>query len=99
MLATIAGWASCITVILGFLAMCIKPVREKVLGVEAVREGQRCLLRAEIVRTYYRNLDTKKLRQYEYENLVHCFNAYKALDGNSFVDHIYGEMQEWTVVQ
>ena len=91
----VKGVSGCIT--LGVLL--IKPLRDKILGSEAVKEGYRCLLRAEITRLYYRNLENRRLRQYEYETLEHCYRAYKALGGNSFVDHIYNEMQEWEVVR
>ena len=79
-------------------ALLIKPVREWVLGTGLIQEGLRCLLRAEIVRLYYRHKDEKKLREYEYTNLEFCYGAYKALKGNSFVDHIYTEMQEWEII-
>ena len=79
-------------------ALLIKPVREWILGAGLIQEGLRCLLRAEIVRLYYRHKDEKKLREYEYKNLEFCYRAYKALKGNSFVDHIYAEMQEWEIV-
>ena len=79
-------------------ALLCKPVREWIMGTEALREGQRCLLRSEIVRIYYRHLRDKQLQEYEYRNLVQCFDAYKALKGNSFVSHIYEEMQEWEIV-
>ena len=79
-------------------ALVIKPVREWIMGTEAIREGQRCLLRAEIVRMYYRHKDDKKLREYEYRLLEQCYKAYKALKGNSFIDHIYAEMQEWEII-
>ena len=39
------------------------------------------------------------MRQYEYENLCACYVAYIQLGGNSFVKHIYEEMQEWKVIQ
>lgn len=78
-------------------AMVIKPIRERIFGDKAVREGQKCLLRSEILRTYYRHQETKVMRQYEYQNICYCYEAYKALGGNSFVDHIFHEMQEWTV--
>ena len=99
MLSVIADYAKDITCILALVAMFVKPVRETVFGLGIVREGQQCLLRAEIVRIYYRHLEERKMRQYEYENLVHCYRAYTKLGGNSFVQHIYEEMQEWTVVQ
>ena len=84
--------------ILTLLALVIKPVREWLFGMESVREGQRCLLRAEIVRIYYRNLDSRTLREYEYKNLESCYAAYVKLHGNSFVTHIYKEMQTWDVI-
>lgn len=80
-------------------ALLLKPVREWLMGTAHIREGQRCLLRAEIVRIYYRNLELRTLREYEYQNLEKCFRAYERLDGNSFVKHIYREMQEWKVIQ
>ena len=79
-------------------ALLIKPIRERIMGTEAVREGQRCLLRAEIVRLYYRHRDEKNLREYEYRLLEQCYKAYKVLRGNSFIDHIYAEMQEWEII-
>lgn len=96
-LQNIASVALMITQVITCAVLLIKPLREWVMGVEDVREGQRCLLRSQIVRIYYRNLDAKRLRQFEYENLVACYRAYKKLGGNSFIDHIYEEMQTWEV--
>ena len=79
-------------------ALLCRPLRERIMGTRALREGQRCLLRSEIVRIYYRHVKDKQLQEYEYQNLSQCYKAYKALKGNSFVDHIYGEMQEWEIL-
>lgn len=79
-------------------ALLIKPIREWLMGTEKIREGQRCLLRSEIVRMYYRHKPDKQLREYEYRNLEQCYKAYKALGGNSFIDHIYAEMQDWDII-
>lgn len=88
-----------ITVIVGFAALLIKPVRERLLGLELIKDGMMWLLASEIRKIYYRNLDDKQLRQYEYETMRFCYGAYKALDGNSFIKHIVEEMETWTVVQ
>lgn len=69
-----------------------------ILTFNKVFNGQRCLLRGEMLRIYYRNRDNKTIRQYEYENFVACYEAYKSLKGNSFIDKIYDDVQEWTVV-
>ena len=61
-------------------------------------EGQKCQLRSDILRTYYHCCKTKRIRQYEAENLEKNYSAYKALGGNSFIDKIYDEYREWKVV-
>lgn len=96
-LKDIASIALSITQIITCAVLLIKPLREWVMGVGAMREGQRCLLRSQIVRIYYHNCHDHTMRQYEYENLVACYKAYKQLGGNSFVDHIYEEMQHWKI--
>lgn len=68
------------------------------LAVRKVSEGQRCLLRAEMLRIYYQHRESKVIRQYEYENFVLLYEAYKALKGNSFIDKIYAEVKEWEIV-
>ena len=60
--------------------------------------GMRCQLRSEMLRTYYDNKDNKKIRQYELENFVYLYKAYKALKGNSFIDKIYEEVMSWEVI-
>lgn len=96
--AEIVQWAKDICSIATCAALVIKPIREKIMGTEAIREGQRCLLRAEIVRLYYRHREEKTLREYEFKLLEQCYKAYRALGGNSFIDHIYAEMQEWEII-
>ena len=39
-------------------------------------DGQRCLLRSEMLRIYYHNRDRGEIRQYEYENFVLLYEAY-----------------------
>lgn len=80
------------------LVLIIKPIRERVLGTKDIREGQRCLLRADMLRTYYKNQNADQIRQYEKENFIYEYKAYKALGGNSFIDDIYNEIRQWEVV-
>lgn len=61
-------------------------------------EGTKCQLRSEMLRIYYHNRESRKIRQYEYENFVLLYDAYKELKGNSFIDKIYSEVKEWEVV-
>ncbi len=61
--------------------------------------GQKCLLRSTLLRTYYKHEQEKELRQYELENFTLCYEAYKALGGNSFADKIYDEVISWHVTR
>lgn len=81
-----------------FAALVIRPVREWLFGFGAIRDGLRSILRSEITRTYYRHHDDRRLREYEFKNMDQCFDAYKALKGNSFVEKIHDEMKEWDIV-
>ena len=78
-------------VLLGVLAPCV-------LIIICLINGMRCLLRSEMLRTYYHNKDREKIRQYEKENFVFLYKAYKALKGNSFIDDIYAEVRTWEVI-
>lgn len=60
--------------------------------------GQRCILRDRMLGIYYANQEKKTVRQYEYQNFVLLYEAYKALDGNSFIDKIYDEVRSWKII-
>lgn len=96
-LSTIASTCSEITIILGALALLIKPVRNKILGFDKLKDALRCGLRHDMLHTYYRHRDDKTIRQYELEDFLYLYKGYKALGGNSFIDKIKSEIDEWEV--
>ena len=69
-----------------------------VLVIRCLIQGMRCLLRSEMLHIYYNNKDSCEIRQYELENFVFLYKAYKALKGNSFIDKIYKEVMNWRVL-
>lgn len=69
-----------------------------VVWIRKIANGQRCQLRSEMLRIYYHNREKKTIRQYEYENFVFLYEAYKALKGNSFIDKIYEEVKSWEII-
>lgn len=80
---------------IGILLGVIIPV---ILFIVKIANGMKCQLRTEMLRTYYHNKDREKIRQYEYENFIKNYEAYKALKGNSFIDKIYAEVKDWEIV-
>ena len=80
---------------IGILCGVITPV---IINVRKISNGTKCQLRSEMLRIYYRHREDGKIRQYEYENFVMLYEAYKALKGNSFIDKIYKEVREWEIV-
>jgi len=90
-LSTAAALIGEIGVVLGVLI----PV---ILCMTKLVNGAKCQLRSEMLRIYYHNREDETIRQYEYENFVMLYEAYKALKGNSFIDKIYKEIQELEIV-
>jgi hypothetical protein len=80
---------------IGVLLGVIVPV---IVSVRKISNGTKCQLRSEMLRIYYHNREAEKIRQYEYENFVMLYDAYKALKGNSFIDKIYEEVHSWDIV-
>lgn len=77
--------------IIAFVLMVLHPIKD-------VRDGQKCLLRHNMLHTYYKHHDDKTIRQYEFEDFDYQYKAYKALKGNSFIDKIYEEVKSWEVI-
>ena len=94
----VSEYAGYLSTIFAFALIFIKPFREWLFGMGAIRDGQKCLLRSEMLHIYYQYKDSKTVRQYEYENFLYLYSAYKALQGNSFIDKIKKEVDTWTVV-
>lgn len=94
----IAQLAGGITGIAAAFALFCKPLREFIIGTSSLKEGQKCLLRHNMLHTYYKHHDDRQIRQYELEDFIYQYKAYKAMRGNSFVDIIYNEVKEWEVV-
>ena len=67
-------------------------------SITAIRKGQQCLLRQQMLEVYYKCRESRTIRQYRYENFTMSYHAYKALGGNSFIDRIKREVDEWEVV-
>ena len=87
-----------ITAIAAAIALFVKPIRAKLFGLNEMREGQKCLLRSEMLQIYYKGKEhDNTLRQYEFENFCLLYAAYKAEHGNSFIDKINKEIQEMEV--
>ena len=80
---------------IGVLVGVIVPV---IVTIKKIATGTKCQLRSEMLRIYYHNREDGEIRQYEYENFVMLYEAYKALKGNSFIDRIYEEVKEWEIV-
>lgn len=87
-----------IATVVGELSVLLGIVVPMIVCIKKISDGTKCQLRSEMLRIYYHNKETEKIRQYEYENFIFLYEAYKALKGNSFIDKIYKEVSSWEVV-
>ena len=83
---------------IGEIGVVIGVIVPIIISIRKISNGTKCQLRSEMLRIYYHNKDAKEIRQYEYENFILLYEAYKALKGNSFIDKIYKELQTWEVI-
>ena len=90
-LTAIVTFITEIGILLGFIVGFVAWIKK-------LTEGMKCQLRSEMLRIYYHNIENKKIRQYELENFIYLYKAYKALKGNSFIDRIYEEVKKWKIV-
>lgn len=86
-----------IITLIGEIGVLIGVITPVIIAIRKISNGTKCQLRSEMLRIYYHNRDNKIIRQYEYENFVYLYEAYKALKGNSFIDRIYSEVKTWRI--
>lgn len=110
LLTQIAAICGSITTIAAAAALLIKPIRVRVLGIkklqdeqdkkmDAITDGVKCLLRSDMLNIYYTHSESDTMRQYEFENFMFLYQAYKTLGGNSFIDRIQDEVKTWEVTR
>lgn len=87
-----------IVALIGEVGVLIGAVVPIAVWIKRVSNGTKCQLRSEMLKIYYHNRELGKIRQYEYENFVFLYEAYKALKGNSFIDKIYEEIKGFEVI-
>ena len=88
-----------IIALIGEVVLLVSALTPLIVSNGKIKNGTKCQLRSEMLRIYYKNKDDERIRQYEYENFVFLYEAYKSLKGNSFIDKIYSDIKEWEVVQ
>lgn len=88
-----------IIALIGEVVLLVSALTPLIVSNGKIKNGTKCQLRSEMLRIYYKHKDEEKIRQYEYENFVFLYEAYKSLKGNSFIDKIYNDIKEWEVVQ
>ena len=87
-----------IVTLIGEIGVLLGVIIPVIVCIRRIANGTKCQLRSEMLRIYHNHRETGIIRQYEYENFVLLYEAYKALGGNSFIDKIYKEVQSCEIV-
>ncbi len=87
-----------IVALIGEIVALIGVITPIIVRTNKISNGTKCQLRNEMLRIYYHNKDSEQIRQYEFENFILLYEAYKALKGNSFIDRIYREVKTWEII-
>jgi hypothetical protein len=86
-----------VVTLVGELSALLAIIIPMIVSMRKIANGTKCQLRSEMLRLYYHHRDSKTIRQFEYENFIFLYEAYKALKGNSFIDRIYSEVKTWRI--
>lgn len=92
------NYLTTIVTLIGEIGVLLGVIVPVIVSVRKIATGTKCQLRSEMLRIYYHNREKEIIRQYEYENFLMLYEAYKALKGNSFIDKIYDEVHSWEIV-
>lgn len=92
------GWLTTIATLIAEMGVLLGVIIPIIVSMRKISNGTKCQLRSEMLRIYYHNHEQEEIRQYEFENFVMLYEAYKALKGNSFIDKIYKEVQSWEII-
>lgn len=87
-----------IAALVGEIGVLLGAVLPLIVTMRKICTGVRGQLRSDMLRIYYAHKDTGIIRQYEIENFVLLYEAYKALKGNGFIEKIHKEVMTWEVV-
>lgn len=97
-----AGWIVALGTAITFLYKLYKLFKGKVDALEctfnAQTEALKCLLRNSITSTYYKHIEDKTIREYEFEAMLQEAETYFALGGNSYVKKLHDDMCGWKVI-
>lgn len=91
---TVTEWVT----LIGEIAALFGVLISGIVCIGKVMNGTKCMLRSEMLRIYYRHQNSAEIRQYEYENFIYLYEAYKKLNGNSFIDKVYEEVKKFKVI-
>lgn len=87
-----------IVTLIGEIGVLLGVIIPVIVCIVKIANGTKCQLRSEMLRIYYHNREAETIRQYEFENFIFLYEAYKALKGNSFIDKIFKEVQTWEII-
>ena len=73
------------------IAFCVKVLNE----MKHAKEGDMCIMRQMMLDIYYRYKKEKVIPQYEAQNFMKMYKAYKARGGNSFIDEVKNHITTW----
>lgn len=69
-----------------------------IVFVKSIHRGTRCSLRNDIVEIYEQCKPTKTITKYQLETACLSYKEYKRLKGNSFIDIIMGEIEDFEII-
>lgn len=93
--AIISSVTSCVVVA---IPIAVQHRKERKNQITELKDGLMCSLRNDILQVYLKNKRYKRFTILEKQAVNYSHKVYKAYGGNSFVDDIVNEMNEWETI-
>lgn len=87
--------ALCVSVLTGVWAGIWRKQKKLCRHYQAMNDGMRCLLRAELIRDHTHSLDKGYIPIYAMENVLESYTAYHALGGNGTITKMVEELKRF----
>ena len=93
-IATISSVTSCVVVA---LPIALQHKKERKTQIGELKDGLMCTLRNDILQIYLKNKRYQRFTILEKQAVNYSHVVYKKYGGNSFIDDIVSEMNEWEI--
>lgn len=68
-------------------------------SIDLLNQSQLDMMRYNMNKIYYKYRPYRKILSADKKAFIKIYNDYKSMDGNTWIDSLYGELKDWPIVE